>query len=50
MRFDHGECKTLLLRALPLRDEAGAVQGAVCAAADVTHQPHQSHFGDPFHS
>ena len=36
MQFDDGERKTLLMRALPLRDEAGAVQGAVCAAADVT--------------
>ena len=36
VRFDDGERKTLLMRALPLRDEAGAVQGAVCAAADVT--------------
>jgi PAS domain S-box-containing protein len=36
VRVDNGDRKTLLLRAAPLRDRAGAVQGAVCAAADVT--------------
>jgi two-component sensor histidine kinase len=36
VRFDNGDRRTLLMRAVPLRDSAGAVQGAVCAAADVT--------------
>jgi PAS domain S-box-containing protein len=36
VRFDSGDRRTLLLRAAPLRDAAGMVQGAVCAAADVT--------------
>jgi PAS domain S-box-containing protein len=36
VRFDNGDRKTLLMRAAPLRARAGAVQGAVCAAADVT--------------
>jgi two-component sensor histidine kinase len=36
VRFEDGEHRTLLLRAAPLRDPSGIVQGAVCAAADVT--------------
>jgi PAS domain S-box-containing protein len=36
VRFDNGDRRMLLLRAAPLRDAAGVVQGAVCAAADVT--------------
>ena len=35
-RFADGERRTLLMRAAPLRDAEGKVQGAVCAAADVT--------------
>lgn len=34
--FEDGEHRTLLMRATPLRDSSGIVQGAVCAAADVT--------------
>jgi PAS domain S-box-containing protein len=36
VRFDDGERRLLLLRAAPLRTAAGELQGAVCAAADVT--------------
>jgi signal transduction histidine kinase len=36
IRFDNGDSKMLLLRAAPLRNPDGALQGAVCAAADVT--------------
>lgn len=36
IRFPDGERRTLLMRASPLRDPSGAVQGAACAAADVT--------------
>lgn len=36
IRFADGERRILLMRAAPLRDAAGAVQGGVCAAADVT--------------
>jgi PAS domain S-box-containing protein len=36
IRFDNGDNRMLLLRAAPLRNEAGELQGAVCAAADVT--------------
>jgi PAS domain S-box-containing protein len=36
VRFEDGERRLLLMRAAPLRDAGGAIQGAVCAAADVT--------------
>ncbi len=36
VRFEDGERRTLLMRAAPLHDAAGRVQGTVCAAADVT--------------
>jgi PAS domain S-box-containing protein len=36
IRFDDGERKILLMRAAPLRNAAGELQGAVAAAADVT--------------
>jgi len=36
VRFDNGDRKVLLLRASPLRNTDGTLQGAVCAAADVT--------------
>jgi PAS domain S-box-containing protein len=36
IRFDNGDRRILLLRASPLRNPHGALQGAVCAAADVT--------------
>jgi two-component sensor histidine kinase len=38
IRFDNGDKKMLLFRAAPLRDKDGVLQGAVCAAADVTEQ------------
>jgi PAS domain S-box-containing protein len=34
--FDDGTSATILIRAAPLRDPAGAVTGAVCAAIDIT--------------
>jgi two-component sensor histidine kinase len=36
LRFENGDRKILLVRAVTLRDAAGAIQGAVAAAADVT--------------
>jgi PAS domain S-box-containing protein len=36
VRFADGERRILLMRTAPLRDSEGNVQGAVCAAADVT--------------
>jgi len=36
VRFDNGDRRMLLMRAAPLRDKNGALQGAVAAAADVT--------------
>ncbi|HTR88039.1 MAG TPA: PAS domain-containing protein [Reyranella sp.] len=36
LRLADGSRRTLLMRASPLRDPSGEVQGAVCAAADVT--------------
>jgi signal transduction histidine kinase/DNA-binding response OmpR family regulator len=36
VRFDEGASITLLLNALPVRDEKGSVTGAICAAIDVT--------------
>jgi two-component sensor histidine kinase len=36
VRFDNGDRKILLLRASPLRNPDGTLQGAVCAAADIT--------------
>src|SRR5262249_11952477 len=36
VRFDSGEHRKLLMRAVPLRNAAGELQGAVAAAADVT--------------
>lgn len=36
IRFDDGDRKILLMRAAPLRDAAGGLQGAVAAAADIT--------------
>jgi PAS domain S-box-containing protein len=35
-RFDNGDKRVLLMRAAPLRSSRGDIQGAVCAAADVT--------------
>ena len=44
IRFDGGERRMLLLRAAPLRNKAGELQGAVCAAADVTERHrHEDH-------
>jgi PAS domain S-box-containing protein len=44
VRFDGGDRRMLLLRAAPLRNEAGELQGAVCAAADVTERHrHEDH-------
>jgi two-component sensor histidine kinase len=36
IRFADGGRRTLLMRAAPLRDAGGGIQGVVCAAADVT--------------
>jgi PAS domain S-box-containing protein len=36
VRFDNGDRRLLLMRAAPLCNAAGELQGAVCAAADVT--------------
>jgi len=36
IRFDDGDSRMLLIRAAPLRSKTGELQGAVCAAADVT--------------
>ncbi len=36
VRFADGERRILLMRAAPLRDAGGSIQGVVCAAADVT--------------
>ena len=36
VRFADGDRKMILMRAAPLRTTDGAIQGAVCAAADVT--------------
>ncbi|SKA39494.1 PAS domain S-box-containing protein [Enhydrobacter aerosaccus] len=36
LRFESGEARLLLMRAMPLRSPTGEIQGAVCAAADVT--------------
>jgi PAS domain S-box-containing protein len=35
-RFDNGDRRILLMRSAPLRNDNGDIQGAVCAAADVT--------------
>jgi PAS domain S-box-containing protein len=35
-QFDNGDKRLLLMRAAPLRSSRGDIQGAVCAAADVT--------------
>jgi len=35
-RFDNGDRRILLMRSAPLRSSQGDIQGAVCAAADVT--------------
>jgi len=44
VRFEDGERRMLMMRAAPLRDPAGALQGAVCAAADVTERHrHEEH-------
>jgi two-component sensor histidine kinase len=44
IRFHDGERRMLLLRAAPLRNKAGELQGAVCAAADVTERHrHEDH-------
>jgi two-component sensor histidine kinase len=44
VRFDNGDRRLLLMRAAPLRDQAGALQGAVCAGADVTERHrHEDH-------
>jgi PAS domain S-box-containing protein len=44
VRFADGERRLLLLRAAPLRNAAGELQGAVCAAADVTERHrHEDH-------
>jgi two-component sensor histidine kinase len=44
VRFHDGERRMLLLRAAPLRNTAGELQGAVCAAADVTERHrHEDH-------
>lgn len=44
IRFDNGDSKLLLLRAAPLRNAAGELQGAVAAAADVTERHrHEEH-------
>ena len=44
VRFDNGDRRMLLLRAAPLRNKAGELQGAVCAAADVTERHrHEDH-------
>jgi len=36
VRFDNGDRRTLLMRAATMRNAQGGIQGAVCAAADVT--------------
>jgi len=44
IRFANGERRTLLMRASPLRDASGTLNGAVCAAADVTERHrHEEH-------
>jgi len=41
LRFDDGAAATLLFHAAPIRDAAGAIQGAVCAAIDITERKQQ---------
>ena len=41
IRFDDGEAVTLVFDAAPIRDPAGAIQGAVCGAIDITERKRQ---------
>ena len=41
IRFNDGETVTLVCEASPIRDAAGAIQGAVCGAIDITERKRQ---------
>ena len=41
IRFENGKSITLVFEAAPIRDAAGAIQGAVCGAIDITERKRQ---------